>query len=398
MKVVRNIAHAAILAAVAATLLFAACSNSSDGTIPAPVPVLPQTPAPNEPAPQTQAEEPVDPALTIPLTLEAAAANAVVTFDNKAAGPVTYKVNGGEAQTIENGKSKDITLAAVGDKVEFWGDNKTYYPVESLGSRVKISKDCYIYGNIMSLVKSENFESARTLEEPRTFSCLLMDGSNNRGLLKNKDGIDLLLPATTLTDSCYLYMFSYCKGLTRAPALPATTLTTDCYTCMFEDCTSLTSAPSLPATTMKPACYSGMFSNCQSLTKAPDLPATVLAKSCYDSMFAACISLTSAPSLPATTLEKGCYNNMFLACQSLTSVPSLPATTLAEGCYGSMFKRCTSLNSVTCLATDISASNCTTDWLLGVAATGTFTKADGMTGWPTNSASGIPSNWTVNNK
>lgn len=65
-------------------------------------------------------------ALATPLTLEAAEAGAVVTFLNKAAGPVTYKVNGGEAQTIASGDSANITLAKSGDKVEFWGDNKAY--------------------------------------------------------------------------------------------------------------------------------------------------------------------------------------------------------------------------------------------------------------------------------
>jgi len=60
-----------------------------------------------------------------------------------------------------------------------------------------------------------------------------------------------------------------------------------------------------------------------------------------------------------------------------------------------MFKGCTKLNSVTCLATDISASNATNNWLSGVAATGTFTKA-GMTSW-TSGGSGIPDGWTKNN-
>ena len=59
-----------------------------------------------------------------------------------------------------------------------------------------------------------------------------------------------------------------------------------------------------------------------------------------------------------------------------------------------MFAGCTSLNSVTCMATDISADGCTTAWLDGVAPTGTFTKASGVT-WYTGS-SGIPSGWTVN--
>jgi len=61
-----------------------------------------------------------------------------------------------------------------------------------------------------------------------------------------------------------------------------------------------------------------------------------------------------------------------------------------------MFFGCSKLSSVTCLATNISAAYCTTNWLYGVASAGTFTKAASMTSWPTNSASGIPSNWAVN--
>ena len=125
------------------------------------------------------------------------------------------------------------------------------------------------------------------------------------------------------------------------------------------------------------------------------LPATTLAARCYQAMFSDCTNLTTAPALPATTLEEGCYSGMFTYCTNLTTAPVLPATTLADYCYYNMFNGCTKLNSVTCLATDISASDATTDWLSGVAATGTFTKAAGMTGWPTNSASGIPSGWTV---
>jgi hypothetical protein len=58
-----------------------------------------------------------------------------------------------------------------------------------------------------------------------------------------------------------------------------------------------------------------------------------------------------------------------------------------------MFYGCTSLNSVTCLATDISAEDCTTEWLDGVATSGTF-YANPSTNWTTNSPSGIPSGWT----
>jgi len=150
----------------------------------------------------------------------------------------------------------------------------------------------------------------------------------------------------------------------------------------------------LPASTMVDSCYDSMFYKCTSLTAAPVLPATTLAENCYASMFQGCTSLTTAPELSATELAVGCYYGVFQGCTSLTTAPVLPATTLAEYCYGSMFRGCTNLNSITCLATDISATRCTSYWVNGVAANGTFTKAASMTSWGTGDA-GIPSGWTV---
>ena len=98
--------------------------------------------------------------------------------------------------------------------------------------------------------------------------------------------------------------------------------------------------------------------------------------------------------LPATTLTASCYSNMFQSCTALTAAPVLPAPTLVSSCYLQMFENCTSLKSITCLATDISALYCTNNWVSGVAATGTFTKASSMTGWTTGT-SGIPSGWSV---
>ena len=201
------------------------------------------------------------------------------------------------------------------------------------------------------------------------------------------------LPATALANNCYRYMFYGCTSLTSAPALPATTLADYCYYSMFERCKSLTTAPALPATTLVIACYEFMFWGCKNLTTAPtELPATTLTKFCYNSMFRDCTSLTTAPELPATALANNCYQYMFYGCTSLTSAPELPATTLAEYCYSSMFQGCTSLNSITVYADDISSLNCTDNWLLDVASTGTFRNL-GTATYPT-SASGIPVGWT----
>jgi hypothetical protein len=71
----------------------------------------------------------------------------------------------------------------------------------------------------------------------------------------------------------------------------------------------------------------------------------------------------------------------------------LPATKLRNNCYLNMFNGCTNLNYIKCLATDISAKDCTTNWLKSTAKKGTFVKAEGVT-W-TKGDSGIPVNWDV---
>lgn len=153
------------------------------------------------------------------------------------------------------------------------------------------------------------------------------------------------------------------------------------------------SALLLPATTLVERCYFQMFWGCTSLTKAPKLPATTLAQSCYNDMFAGCTSLTTAPALSAMTLVQNCYNGMFQNCTSLTTAPELPAMTLAERCYYQMFKNCTKLNYIKCLATDISAIECTLEWVKNVAANGTFVKKRGVSYASGNN--GIPTGWTV---
>ena len=282
-----------------------------------------------------------------PLTLEAKDFGQIVVT-NPPVG-MKYKKNDEAKKTITDDSdydadSKEFRLNVLeGDKVQFFGNGtsiKSYYNTEDYSStRIGSGVDCYIYGNIMSLVDETGFATATELTANRAFQNLFNGCTNLYSHSTNK----LVLPATTLTESCYIFMFFMCKNLTVAPELPATTL----------------------------------------------------AYACYANMFQSCTSLTTAPALPATTLANFCYQRMFQGCTNLTTAPELPATTLANGCYNQMFSGCTKLNSVTCLATNISASNATTNWLSGVAATGTFTKA-GMTSWTTG-ASGIPSGWTKNN-
>ena len=279
---------------------------------------------------------------------------------------IEYSTDSGKTWTSvasNTGTSAPSISVNAGDVVQFRGDNATYATDTSYynffnGSTAKFEAE----GNIMSLIDSTNFARETTLASSYTFYNLFY---NCTGLTSAER---LVLPATTLTSSCYNGMFSYCRSLTTAPELPATTLATNCYI--------------------------GMFSRCTSLTTAPELPATTLARYCYYYMFNDCTSLTTAPKLPATTLAWDCYRGMFYNCTSLTRAPELPATTLADDCYQTMFYGCTSLNYIKCLATNISASYCTTNWVNGVASTGTFVKAASMSSWTTG-GNGIPANWTV---
>lgn len=205
-------------------------------------------------------------------------------------------------------------------------------------------KNCYVYGNIMSLTDEDDYSVADAVSD-YAFAFFFSDYECDLdwSWVLSKEGEKLLLPATTLADSCYSDMFVGCTGLTSAPELPATTLAEYCYYNMFRGCTNLSQATQLPATTLAIYCYCCMFSYCTSLTTVPELPATTLAEGCYESMFSGCSSLTTAPDLPATTMQDYCYSTMFSECASLIAAPTLPATTLASNCYGSMFRDCTSI-------------------------------------------------------
>lgn len=123
------------------------------------------------------------------------------------------------------------------------------------------------------------------------------------------------------------------------------------------------------------------------------LPATTLKDYCYRALFSWCTTLEKAPVLPATTLAKGCYWYMFEKC-AITTAPELLSATLVQECYGNMFNACSNLIYIKCTAANgFSATNALTNWVSGVASTGTFVK-DIDTDWATG-ASGIPSGWDV---
>lgn len=330
-----------------------------------------------------------------PLTLEAEAAG-TVTIINPGALTMEYSLDGA-TWTASSADPIEVTLAE-GDKLRLRGAAGTINDEYGDGIHILADANVMVYGNMMSLIGGETFADKETFTAPYGLAHVFctLDWSPNT-TIRNHPTEDILLPATNVPAYGYAFMFTGCHGITRAPALPATTLGEYCYDDMFNDCTALETAPALPATDLSNSmgAYTFMFFGCTSLVNAPALPATTLGEMCYDGIFMNCTALTEAPALPATTLAGGCYSEMFMGCTSLTTAPKLPAATLADHCYMMMFSGCTSLNRVECLATDISAEGCTLNWLEDVAPAGTFITKRGMTGWPTDSPSGIPEGWTA---
>ena len=290
------------------------------------------------------------------LTFKARTAGVSVAINNASAIDLQFSLDGVNWENYTGA----ITLTNVGDIVSFRGNNTMF----STNSRkFTCIGQCYIYGNVMSLLHANDYASNYELSE-KAFT-YLFDSNQYIDIDPDKE---LVLPALELAPYCYQYMFKGCTSLQTAPALPATKLDQFCYSYMFQGCTGLQTAPALPATKLASSCYSNMFYSCSGLRTAPAV-------------------------LPATELTSSCYNNMFYGCSKLTTAPVLPATTLVEACYNYMFRSCTQLSSITCLATSGMGTSSSISWVQGVASTGTFTKASGVT-WPSG-ISGIPSGWAV---
>ena len=262
------------------------------------------------------------------------------SYDDTCQKTISYSINDGTWTEI-TATSAGVTIpVTVGDKVRFKGVNSNYaLSNTSYSGFGNVGTSTYnVYGNIMSLIYGDNFEDQLTLTTDYAFCCLF-DGGNV------VSAENLVLPAMSLTKHCYRAMFANCSYITSAPT---------------------------------------------------ELPATTIAESCYRFMFSADPLLASIPSiLPATTMQKECYYGMFNGCSSITTAPELPAPTLTTSCYKQMFLNCSHLNYIKCLATDISSGSPTTGWVSGVASTGTFVKAEGMSSWTINSVNGIPTGWTV---
>lgn len=106
-----------------------------------------------------------------------------------------------------------------------------------------------------------------------------------------------------------------------------------CFSGAFYNCTSIVSVTPdfLPATTLANSCYNYMFAGCTNLTTAPELPATTLADYCYSGMFFGCSKLNYikmlATDISATGCLKSWVNNVastgtFVKNPNMTTLPT----------------------------------------------------------------------------
>ena len=217
--------------------------------------------------------------VTTPLTFEAKTAGATVTLSkagtqSEQAPSVSLEININDGGWSTYTVGTTITLSNVGDKVMFRGTNVRYATGTSAYHKFSLGDDCYVYGNIMSLIDATGYVDNSYLDAQETGYFTFESLFEGCTRLYNHPQKPLVLPAIGLTGFCYSHMFKGCTNLTVAPELLVDDLRIGCYSGMFEGCTSLTESPVLRATKLVQECYSTMFSGCSNLSHVTCLAET----------------------------------------------------------------------------------------------------------------------------
>lgn len=368
---------------------------------------------------------------------------------------VYYSLDGGTTWITFN---SGVTLTlAVGDIVSL-GGNWGVGGKASDGTAYLFAGTALVdmFGNIDSLIDKENFVGWHTASQTYSGQYVFKNLFYQNSQIRNCYNVVLPCPdtsvnnqkstyggmfksssitvapqeisATTLGYEGCLEMFFGCNNLTKGSKIKATRFLSN-YVCahMYRNCSALVDAPSFePIVQVSDGTFERMFSDCTSLEVPPPFPLYAVASRICDSMFYGCTSLKAAPVLPYTgSLNSSEYYYMFYGCRNLEYAPELPAVTIGGSVCQYMFYGCKKLKRYSILATRIAAANglqsmfegCSefsqldiayvtssnatsgySDWLKRVSGSGVInvnatyaTTAQ----YPTNSANGVPSGWTV---
>ena len=237
----------------------------------------------------------IDPILTTPLTIEAKAENgATVSLKKNTTSLVlekTIKYKKSTDTSWKDYKFNDVNGDEIslnkGESVSFWSNNAalaqkpgffTYY------SYFVISDECYVYGNVMSMIDDQEGATAEnpkfSTDEEIGASCAFYNLFGNCTKILNHESKELVLPAKKLARNCYSDMFVGCKSLEKAPEIAAETVARNCCQNMFLGCSSLTEGPVLKAKTLENACYNAMFMSCSKLGSLTCLATDISANNC----------------------------------------------------------------------------------------------------------------------
>lgn len=258
-----------------------------------------------------------------------------VTSSNK----LQYSLDSGSTWT-NLGNNQSTTSVNTGDKVLFKASGLTVNTERGVG-RITPSASATVEGNIMSLEYGDNFIGQTVVQNNYQFRKLFS------GVTTITSAENMVLPATTVKQQCYSQMFDHCSSLTATPKVVGASAMT----------------------------WSGQY--------------------CFSNLFSYCTSLTTVPSglLPALNLGTRCYWYMFEGCSSLQTAPELLAPTVNTESYRGMFMNCSSLNYIKVLT---NRSFTMTEWVSGVASSGTFVKNPNAT-WSSCGTNKYPCGWTIQN-
>lgn len=146
-------------------------------------------------------------------------------------GSIYYSLNNGDWISLAS-QGRTIFVEA-GDVIRFKGEITNYNSSLSFTSTEVTFEAC---GNVMSLVYGDNFVGQTSFPQ-NSYMNFYSLFNQNTGITSAEN---LILPATTLTNYCYAYMFNGCINLTTAPVLPATVVSDGgMYEHMFYNCSSL---------------------------------------------------------------------------------------------------------------------------------------------------------------
>lgn len=203
---------------------------------------------------------------------------------------------------------------------------------------------------------------------------------------------------------CARAMYKNCESLKTVTKIKGI-LKSSCCKEMFYGCNSIETLPDdyfsnvsvgSDSSSEDYVCQS-MFEQCTHLKNCPNLikQQKIAGYYVYNSMFKDCTSLTSVGAIPTWYLEgSGMCSSMFENCINLEQSPAIFTTSIStSGAFSKMFYNCKKLHTVYCLISNQFSSSGFSQWLTGVADSGTIYLLEGST-LPTGE-NGIPETWNV---